>query len=66
MTNQSPTFRLADNLLGGTLEAFVKERRAAGVPWRTVSRDLWEATGKQVDVTYETLRTWFPDDEAVA
>lgn len=60
---QSPTYQLADVLLGGegALEEFVTERRAAGRSWRLVARDLYDATGGRVDVTYETLRVWVPD-----
>lgn len=58
----TPTRRLADLLLPGGLDAFVLTRRAEGRPWRLISRDLWEATDGDLDVTYETLRSWFPDD----
>lgn len=55
--------QLADQLLGsqGATERFVVERRSQGRAWRLIARDLYEATGKAVDVTYETLRSWFPD-----
>jgi hypothetical protein len=59
----TPTRRLADLLVPGGIEAFVVDRRKAGRPWRLISRDLWEATDGDLDVTYETLRSWFPDDE---
>lgn len=62
----SPLFRLADNLLEGQLRSFITERRAAGTSWRIISRDLYEATGRRVDVTYETLRTWFLEDREPA
>lgn len=56
----SPTLqRLVDTLLGGQLDAFVSERRATGRAWRLISRDIYEAT--KVDVTYETLRRWYPE-----
>lgn len=60
----TPTERLADVLLGeaGPLDRFVRRRREAGRSWRLVARDLYEATNGEVDVTYQTLRTWFPDD----
>lgn len=55
------TRQLADLLLGGdgTLETFVRSRRADGRAWRLVARDLYEQT--DLDLTYETLRGWFPD-----
>lgn len=58
----TPTRRLADLLLGGKLDDFVLTRRAEGRAWRLISRDLWEETDGELDVTYETLRSWFPDD----
>lgn len=57
----TPTARLAEILLREPLAEFVRSRRAEGLAWRLVSRDLYEATDHQIDVTYETLRTWFPD-----
>ena len=66
-TSQTPTHRLADLLLAdaGPLERFVRERRASTTPersWRLVARDLLEATNHGVDLTGETLRSWFADD----
>jgi len=55
----TPTYRLADNLLGGNLHEFVTSRRAQGLAWRRIAHALWEATDGEVDVTYETLRSWF-------
>lgn len=59
----TPTARLAEHLLGRPLSEFVRDRRADGLAWRLISRDLYEATDHEIDVTYETLRTWFPDVE---
>lgn len=66
-TVQTPTHRLADVLLGdeGPLEEFVRSRRRTGRSWRLVARDLYEVTDRQIDLTYETLRTWFPDEPAL-
>lgn len=68
MTPRTPSHRLADHLLGGDgpLESFVRTRRSDGRAWRLIARDLYDATDQQVDVTYETLRAWFPDVAAVA
>lgn len=54
--------RLADLLLGGKLDEFVRSRRAEGRAWRLIARDLWEATDGALDVTHETLRSWYPED----
>lgn len=60
----TPTRRLADLLVPGGIDSFVADRRAGGRAWRLISRDIWEATGGELDITYETLRAWFPDDFA--
>lgn len=57
------TRRYADLLLDGGFDAFVASRRAKGRAWRLISRDLWEETNGELDVTYETLRAWFLDDK---
>lgn len=61
---QTPTHRLADLLLAerGPLERFVRDRRAEGRSWRLITRDIYEATNNEIDLTYETLRQWFPDE----
>lgn len=61
-TTQSSRQRLLDHILGdaGPLSRYVSERRAERRSWRLIARDLYEQTGE--DVTYETLRAWFPDE----
>lgn len=62
---QPPTVtrRLAEMILEESLDDFVTSRRMQSPPraWRLISRDLWEATDSQIDVTYETLRSWYPE-----
>ena len=56
--------RLASHLLGRDVREFIAERRGSGPrhrAWRLVARDLYEATDGQIDVTYETLRSWAED-----
>lgn len=60
----TPTQQLVDMQLGGQLEDFVRSSRTAGRPWRRIERDLWEQHG--IEVTYETLRRWFPDEPVIA
>jgi hypothetical protein len=62
----TPTHRLADHLLPTPLADFVQARRTAGRSWRLIARDLHEDTGGQIDVTAETLRSWFASLERVA
>lgn len=56
----TPTQNAADHLLDGTLDSFVADRRATGRAWAKIARDLFEATGGKIDVTHETLRSWYP------
>ena len=58
------TQKLASHLLGRDVREFIAERRAGGRAWRFVARDLYEATGGQIDVTYETVRGWAHGDAA--
>lgn len=64
MPTPTPTQIAANHVLDGKLDEFVGERRAAGRSWRLIARDLLDATG--IDVTHETLRSWFRQSEAVA
>lgn len=60
----TPTQHLADVLLAeyGGLAAYVNDRRAKGASWRRIALDLRDLTDARIDITHETLRTWFPDD----
>lgn len=60
------TQALADHLLDGGLEPFVAARRLQRKSWRRIALDLRDAVG--VDVTHETVRSWFKhlDDEVAA
>lgn len=53
----TPTQLAANHLLDGNLDEFVTKRREAGRSWRLIARDLLDETG--LDVTHETLRSWF-------
>lgn len=66
MESITPTHRLASMILQRDLGEYVAEKRADGRAWRLISRDLWQDTDGLVDVTYETLRTWFPDKAGAA
>ena len=45
-------------LLGQPVNTWIQTKRDAGRSWRLVSRDLYEQTNGQIDVTHETLRVW--------
>lgn len=61
---QTTLHSAADRLLGdaGPLEDLVADRRNRGVSWRKIANELRDLTG--IDVTYETLRSWFPETVA--
>lgn len=59
---RTPTQRLADALLPDGLDLFVVARRAEEYSWRRIASDLARETDWQVDVTAESLRTWYATD----
>lgn len=70
---ETPLFRYADHLLRrhGGVRAFVANRRDRGRSWRLIARELYVATKGEIDLTDQTLRKWFAEeddngDEAVA
>lgn len=62
MPTPSPSYQLADHLLPGGVRDFVLSRRSVGKSWRRITMDMYDVTNRVVDVTHETLRTWFPED----
>lgn len=58
MRNQSPLRTLADHLLDEPVEDWINRRRAEGIAWRWIARDLMNATDGKVDVTVQTLQNW--------
>lgn len=63
MTQPSATYLLIEERLGEPLAQYVSARRP-GTAWRRIAMEIYSRTG--VDVTYETLRTWFADAEEPA
>lgn len=62
MAPTSSLRQAVDRLLGDeSLDDFVNSRRDRELSWRRIRDDLRDATG--TDVTHETLRAWFPDEE---
>lgn len=55
------TQRLAEHVWKGDLEAHVRQRRAEGMPWRAIAREVWDVTKGVIDLTDQTLRKWYPD-----
>ena len=65
-TPTSTAYQLADIKLAehGGVADYIATKRTAGRSWRLISRDLYEDTG--LDITFETLRRWFPETETKA
>ena len=49
--------------VGVPLGDYVRRSHAAGGSWRTIAREVREATGGLVDVTHVTLINWYGDGE---
>lgn len=62
----TPTARLADHLLPGGLETFVRTRRAAGMSWRRITLEIRDVTDRAIDVTHQALYHWFDDENGEA
>lgn len=60
----TPTQQLATMLLGRPVDEWIRERRAAGQPWRVIARDLYERTNGRIDVAHQTLVNWTESDAA--
>lgn len=58
MANPTPTQVLASLLIGQPIGDWITAKRAEGVTWRQMARDLREATDDQIDITGEALRLW--------
>lgn len=54
----TPKRELADLLIPGGLEAFVESRRPTS--WQRIATEVYLATKGRVELSDETLRTWFP------
>ena len=59
----TPTQKLASIILGQDVREWITQRRSDGRSWRLISRDLYEATNRQVDVTHESIRSWVTEGE---
>ena len=64
MPEMTATQRLADHMLDGTLTHYVTSRRSKGVSWRRIALDLRDDVG--IDVTHETVRSWYWARDAAA
>lgn len=58
MSPSSPTFLLADELLGGTLADRLRAWRAEGLGTETIAKELYVVTKKRINVSKQTIATW--------
>lgn len=45
-------------MLGGTLGAYITERRASGDSWDSIARQLYADSGQVIEVTGVTVANW--------
>lgn len=67
-SDATPNQRLADSLLQRPVVDYIREKRESTPrwSWRLIARQLLDDTAGQVDVTSETLRLWFANDQVAA
>lgn len=63
-TNPTPTWRLADKLVKGGMDAFITERRTAGLSWYDIALDLYLTTKGEIKVTPVSIRNWTTAEDA--
>lgn len=58
--------RLAELTLGRPLDEYVAEKRSARPrwSWRLIASQLAEDTGGEIQLSHQTLRVWFADQDA--
>lgn len=61
----SHTRKLASVLLKQDVVEYILERRPHR-SWRVIARDIYEATGGEVDVTPQTVINWVRENEPAA
>jgi hypothetical protein len=49
----------ADNVLGGNLDSIVGGFRAQGKGWEAIAKELWRISDHKVNVSGQTLRSWY-------
>ena len=54
----SPTRQLAELILNQPIQEWITARRAEGLSWRSLERELYRETDGRVNTTYETIRKW--------
>lgn len=59
MDEPTPLYRLLDTLLPGGVDTYVAAKRSEGVSWRGIENAIRSEVS--VDVTYQTLRGWYPE-----
>lgn len=55
---QTPAQLLATLLIGEPVVAWINHRRDQGATWKIITRDIYQRTGGQLDLTEKTVRDW--------
>lgn len=65
-TPPTPTWRYANALVNGGIDAFITDLRKAGASFYDIALELYLATGREIKVTPETVRSWSQKTEDAA
>jgi hypothetical protein len=63
-TERSKLYRLVERDLGESLADLIAARRTYDYPWAAIAREI--SARSEIEISDDTLRRWFPDDEAAA
>lgn len=59
MARKPLSYQLAVILLDG-VDGLVSDLRDEGRSWESIARELWAVTAGKIDVTGQTVRSWYP------
>lgn len=51
--------QFADHVMAGRLDSFVEEHRAQGFGWDKIAREIWDCTEHKINLSGQTLRSWY-------
>ena len=54
----TPAQLLATLLIGEDISVWIRRRRDQGATWKIITRDIYEKTDHQLDLTQKTVQTW--------
>lgn len=57
---RKPLYEMAAKVFSG-LDKTVEDLRNAGVSWEHIARELWKRSEGLIDISGQTLRSWYLD-----